>query len=260
MTTYTTEITSDKILSDNPIHQRLLKAYYLVAPYINGNLLELGCGEGRGVEIIAPKCDNYLGVDKIGTIIERLKGIYPDLIFKQMVFPPFGTLRDSSFDVVVSCQVIEHIKDDRTFLQEIYRVLKPGGTAILTTPNIKKTLTRNPWHIREYTARQMMDLASQVFDKVDIKGIQGSERLWDYYEKNKLSVRKIARFDVFNLQYRLPASMLRIPYDIMNRINRNRLKKQDYGLVTSISLDDYLLCNNPDDSLDLFCVMDKASN
>ncbi|MDA0193737.1 MAG: class I SAM-dependent methyltransferase [Bacteroidetes bacterium] len=260
MTPYTTEIASDKILSDNPIHQRLLKAYHLAEPYINGNLLELGCGEGRGVEIMTQKCDKYLGVDKIGGIIERLKVIYPNLDFRQMVFPPFETLPNCSFNVVISFQVIEHIKDDKTFLQEIYRVLKPGGKAILTTPNIKKTLTRNPWHIREYTARQMMDLASKVFDKVDVKGITGSGRLWDYYEKNKISVKNITRFDVFNLQYRLPASILRIPYDIMNRINRNQLKKQDDGLVTSINLDDYLICDNPDTSLDLFCVMEKAAN
>ena len=51
MATYTTEIASDKILSDNPIHQRLLQAYYLAKPYVKGDLLELGCGEGRGVEL-----------------------------------------------------------------------------------------------------------------------------------------------------------------------------------------------------------------
>lgn len=259
MTTYTTEITSDKILSDNPIHQRLLKAYYLAEPYIKGSLLELGCGEGRGVEILAPKCDNYIGVDKIGSIIEQLRIAHPALTFRQMVFPPFSSLMDNSFDVVVNFQVIEHIKKDGVFLREIYRVLKPGGTAILTTPNVKKTLTRNPWHVREYTARQLMDLAFPVFDDVKIKGITGSERLWEYYENNKRSVRRIMRFDVFNLQYLLPAPILRVPYDIMNRMNRNKLKNQDNSLVTSINQDDYLLCDNPDSSLDLFCILKKSS-
>ncbi|MDH3709015.1 MAG: SAM-dependent methyltransferase, partial [Cyclobacteriaceae bacterium] len=46
MATFTTEITSDSISSDNPIHQRLLTAYYLAQPYISGHLLEVGCGEG----------------------------------------------------------------------------------------------------------------------------------------------------------------------------------------------------------------------
>jgi hypothetical protein len=49
MATYTTEIASDKLVSDNPIHQRLLKAYIAAKPWISGKLLEVGCGEGRGV-------------------------------------------------------------------------------------------------------------------------------------------------------------------------------------------------------------------
>ena len=49
MTIYKTEITSDDIPSDNPIHQRLLKPYVVISEWVNGELLELGCGEGRGV-------------------------------------------------------------------------------------------------------------------------------------------------------------------------------------------------------------------
>ncbi len=260
MSTYTTEITSDQIPSDNPIHQRLLKAYYLAEPYIHGSLLELGCGEGRGVEILAPKCDEYLGLDKISEIISTLKIQFPHLQFEESVFPPFRSLNDNVYDVIVSFQVIEHIKDDGEFLKEIYRVLKPGGKVIITTPNIKKTLTRNPWHIREYTPDQLFDLTNSIFDKVEMKGITGSKKLWEYYEQNKKSVERITRFDILNLQYRLPAPLLRIPYDILNRVNRNKLQNQDNDLVLSISQDDYLLSDNPDSSLDLFCVLEKASS
>ena len=73
MATYTTEIASDKIVSDNPIHQRLLQAYYLAKPYAKGALLELGCGEGRGVELLAPLADSYLALDKIDEVIQSLK-------------------------------------------------------------------------------------------------------------------------------------------------------------------------------------------
>ncbi|MEL6561282.1 MAG: SAM-dependent methyltransferase, partial [Bacteroidota bacterium] len=65
MGVYTTEIASDKLVSDNPIHQRLLKAYYAAQPYIKGDLLELGCGEGRGVELLAPLANSYQAMDKI---------------------------------------------------------------------------------------------------------------------------------------------------------------------------------------------------
>ena len=138
MATYTTEIASDSIPSDNPIHQRLLQAYYLAKPYVKGDLLELGCGEGRGVELLSPLAQSYLALDKIQEVIDRLKEKHPKVDFQQAVFPPFQTLENDSFDSVVSFQVIEHIKDDKSFLKEIYRVLKPGGVAVLTTPNIKK--------------------------------------------------------------------------------------------------------------------------
>jgi hypothetical protein len=97
MATYTTEIASDKIPSDNPIHQRLLRAYYLAVPYIKGNLLELGCGEGRGVELLEPLADDYLALDKIQSVIDELKKKYPTLDFRQAVFPPFVGIADNPF-------------------------------------------------------------------------------------------------------------------------------------------------------------------
>ncbi|MDN5200720.1 class I SAM-dependent methyltransferase [Fulvivirgaceae bacterium BMA10] len=258
MATYTTEITSDKIVSDNPIHQRLLRAYYLAQPYVKGKLLELGCGEGRGVELLSPLAEEYLALDKIEEIIQKLSKTYPKVRFQQAVFPPFENVPDNEFDWIVSFQVIEHIKNDKLFLEEIHRVLKPGGKALITTPNIKMTLTRNPWHIREYTAQELSDLVKSVFGNVEMKGITGNEKVMEYYEMNKKSVRKITRFDIFNLQYRLPAALLRIPYDILNRMNRNSLKSSDNSLVSSIHQEDYLLSDDPDNSLDLFCIMEKV--
>jgi len=257
MATYTTEIASDSIPSDNPIHQRLLRAYYLAKPYIKGSLLELGCGEGRGVELLAPLANNYIALDKIQSVIDALKIKHPNLDFQQAVFPPFTKLEDNSFDTIVSFQVIEHVKADGEFLAEIHRVLKPGGKAILTTPNIKKTLTRNPWHVREYTADELTTLATKYFDKVEMKGVGGNEKVMTYYEQNKKSVQRITRFDIFNLQYNLPAPLLRIPYDILNRVNRNKLNTANTGLVSEIGHEDYLLVDNADTALDLFLILEK---
>jgi 2-polyprenyl-3-methyl-5-hydroxy-6-metoxy-1,4-benzoquinol methylase len=257
MGTFTTEIASDKLVSDNPIHQRLLKAYILAKDYIQGDLLEVGCGEGRGVEILSPLATSYLALDKITEVIEKLSHQYDNVKFKQAIVPPFKGIETNSFDVVVSFQVIEHIQDDRKFLEEIYRVLKPGGKAIISTPNIKKTLTRNPWHTREYTAQQLIDLCSSIFSKVEAKGVAGNEKVMTYYEANKKSVEKITRFDILNLQYRLPASILRIPYDIMNRLNRWLLKSNNSNLVSGITHEDYILSNSPEESLDLFYILIK---
>lgn len=256
MSVYTTEITSDQIPSDNPLHQRLLKAYYEAAPYVSGDTLELGCGEGRGVDIISSQASSYLALDKIPEVINKLSGEFPDLEFRQAVFPPVD-LPDESFDTVVNFQVIEHIKDDHLFLKEIARLLRPGGKAILTTPNNKMTLSRNPWHIREYLAGELKELGEKYFSKVEMKGIAGSDRVMEYHEKNRASVNRIMRWDLLNLQHNLPAWMLRAPYEYLNRRNRNGLKSGNDELVMSISQEDYFLRDQHEENLDLFAVMVK---
>ncbi|MHA7128162.1 class I SAM-dependent methyltransferase [Algoriphagus namhaensis] len=258
MATYTTEIASDKLISDNPIHQRLLKAYIAAKPWIKGSLLEVGCGEGRGVEILLPLAENYLGIDKIGEVIDSLRARFPETRFQQAVIPPFAQLEDSSFDTVVSFQVIEHIQADRLFLEEIYRVLKPGGKAIISTPNINHTLSRNPWHIREYKPTELAQLAGSIFDQVEAKGIGGNEKVWEYHAANRASVQKIMRFDILNLQHRLPAWILRMPYEVLNRLNRNKLHKEQGNAVVDISHEDYLLMDDPSEGLDLFYILHKA--
>ena len=80
-----------------------------------------------------------------------------------MKIPPLNNIEENSVDYVVSFQVTEHIQDDNSFLKEIYRVLKPGGSVILTTPNKLMSLTRNPWHIREYTTTEIKKLIKKVF-------------------------------------------------------------------------------------------------
>lgn len=257
MATYTTEIASDKLVSDNPIHQRLLKAYIAAKPMVSGNLLEVGCGEGRGVEVLLEKVESYLGLDKIEEVITSLKAKFPKVAFQQAVIPPFHNIASDTYDTVVSFQVIEHIEDDKLFLEEIYRVLKPGGKAIISTPNIRHTLSRNPWHIREYTAKELIKLSEGIFDKVNAMGIGGNDKVWSYHEENRKSVNKIMRFDVLNLQHKLPAAVLRWPYEVLNRMNRNKLHKQQGNAVTDISHEDYLLVDHPDQGLDLFYVLEK---
>lgn len=256
MAVYSTEIASDKISSDNPIHQRLLKAYYVAKDYVVGNLLEIGCGEGRGVELLAPLVTSYSAIDKIESVINELKLEHPTQTFAVGNIPPLP-YPDNHFDSVVSFQVIEHIKNDNLFLSEIHRVLKPGGTALLTTPNIKLSLSRNPWHIREYEAAELANKASTYFQSVQMLGITGNNKVMEYYENNKASVRRITKYDLLNLQYRLPAFMLKIPYEILNRMNRNKLQASADSLVTSIHHSDYLVSEEPESSLDLLLIVKK---
>lgn len=254
---FTTEITSDQLPSDNPLHQRLLKAYIAVENLINGNVLEVGCGEGRGIELIMRRAESYTAIDKIGEVISKLQIKYPKGSFSSVSIPPFEGIQSNSFDTVVSFQVIEHIQDDEFFLKEIERVLKPGGKAYLTTPNRLMTLSRNPWHIREYTAEELLSLAEGIFEKATMKGIGGDKKVMRYYENNKKSVDRIARLDFLNLQHRLPVGLLKIPYELLNRWNRNKLKNNDDALVASITHENYPVTESTPTALDLFLIVEK---
>lgn len=254
---YTTEITSEDIPSDNPIHQRLLKAYVVAQDYIRGDVLEVGCGEGRGIGLVLPKAKTYSAIDKIEPVIAKLRTKYPAGKFYSGNIPPLGPFTDNSFDVVITFQVIEHIGDDFNFLKEIHRVLKPGGLAIITTPNRPMSLSRNPWHIREYTGKELGDLCSKIFSRVDVKGISGNEKVMEYYERNRKSVQRIMKWDVFDLQHKLPAALLRIPYEMLNRRNRNKLKGSADELVMSINHEDYKQIESAENALDLLVFATK---
>lgn len=254
---FTTEITSEDIPSDNPIHQRLLRPYVLVKDWVSGDLLEVGCGEGRGIDLLMQNAKSYTAIDKIEEVVAKLKAKYPAGKFLSGNIPPLSHFADNSFDSVVSFQVIEHIQNDHLFLNEIQRVLRPGGKAWITTPNRPMSLSRNPWHIREYTGNELLNLARKMFSEAEMKGIGGNEKVMTYHERNRQSVQRMMRWDVFDLQHKLPASILRIPYEFMNRRNRNKLKDQSDDLVMSIRQDDYLLLDSAEQALDLFLIVKK---
>lgn len=254
---YTTEITSERITSDNPIHQRLFKAYVVAQDYVKGDVLEVGCGEGRGIELLTRQARSFTAVDKIKPVVDTLQKKHPSARIVSMNIPPLSGLADNAYDLVVSFQVIEHIQDDVLFLQEIHRVLKSGGTALLTTPNRKLSLTRNPWHIREYLPDELEQLARKFFNDTEMKGITGNQKVMSYYEENKKSVQRFTRWDILNLQHRMPASLLRIPYEILNRWNRNKLQSSGNELVRSIRHDDYLVTDDATHALDLLLILRK---
>jgi ubiquinone/menaquinone biosynthesis C-methylase UbiE len=255
----TTEITSAEIVSDNPMHQRLYFPYEEAAKMISGNVLELGCGWGRGVEKLIAAADQYTGLDKNTELINKLSNAYANHVFETASFPDLSRFQDNTFDFVVTFQVIEHIQDDKKFLEEAQRVLKPKGKIILTTINKSYSLSRNPWHIREYNTKELQSIMGKYFRTVDAMGVSGNDKVWDYYEKNKASVKKTMRWDILDLQHKLPAWMLRAPYEFMNRRNREKLMNQSSDNISTnnINWDDHFLCVDPDQSFDFFFVGTK---
>ena len=240
-------------VTDNFVFQRSKLAYVEAAKRVQGRVLEIGTGTGYGIDIIAPNVKRFVTMDK--TRSEEL-GVMPENVeFVEGVVPPLP-FADESFDCVVSFQVIEHIKRDREFVHEVRRVLKKGGKFIVSTPNRPMSLTRNPWHVREYTAEQFGDLLSEFTD-VEAMGVAGNERVWSYYEKNRESVERITRFDIFRMQWWMPRWVLQIPYDILNRLNRRRLHSEHRTLTENIAMEDYSLQRVDNKCFDLFYVATK---
>lgn len=257
MAVYTSEITSSDIQSDNPIHQRLFFGYFSSEKYVKGNVLEIGCGIGRGLEILLKKSKHYTAIDKNKELIEEHTANFPDSTFIYESVPPLSKIKTSSIDTVVTFHVIEHIQNHELFIDEIYRVLKPGGKAVITTPNKDLRIARNPWHVREYTANELERLVKRKFSLIETMGITGNQKILDYYQENKTAVNKLMRWDFLQLQYILPAFILRIPYDILNRRNRQKLMDNNTELSNSIDYTDYQLSNKPEKCLDHFYVMEK---
>lgn len=78
-------------------------------------------------------------------------------------------LPDNSFDCVVSVEVLEHVKEDKLFVEQVYRVLKPNGVFLMTTPNGDFVKNRNPDHVRHYKRSELYSLLSERFDNVSIE-------------------------------------------------------------------------------------------
>ncbi len=238
--------------SDNFVFQRSLLAYHKAAELISGDVLEIGTGSGYGIEVIAPHAARFVTVDKHRPDID-LDGVE----FREMTVPPLK-FPDASFDFVISFQVIEHIVEDKEFVREIHRILRPGGRFIVSTPNAPMSLTRNPWHVREYRPEELDALLRRSFKEVEQLGVAGNEKIMAYYEKNREGVRRITRFDILDLQHRLPRRLLQLPYDLLNRLNRRKLLKNNDSLTRSIRMDDYRIQEVTPDCFDLYYIARKV--
>ncbi|MBI1748037.1 MAG: class I SAM-dependent methyltransferase [Acidobacteria bacterium] len=94
-----------------------------VLPKLTGRVLDVGCG-GKPYEDWLPKATHHIGIDVVA-------GPKIDIVIAPQQSWP---LRTAAFDVVLCSQVLEHVADLPLVLDEIYRVLKPGGELVITMP------------------------------------------------------------------------------------------------------------------------------
>lgn len=99
---------------------------------IGGCTLENGCGIGMYVEHLSPFGGTVVGLEyDFERVLEAGKNS-PHMINAAGEFLP---LPSSTFDLILSHEVIEHVQDDRLAISEMVRVLKPGGRLLLFAPN-----------------------------------------------------------------------------------------------------------------------------
>jgi SAM-dependent methyltransferase len=97
-----------------------------------GDALDLGAGDGRlGADI---RADRLTVADVSAVALERARRRLPEVRAVELSPDAPLPLPDASFDLVLSAETIEHVRDVQRFLSEVRRVLRPGGTFALTTP------------------------------------------------------------------------------------------------------------------------------
>lgn len=135
----------------------------------SGRLLEVGCAAGFFLEAAKP----YFDVE--GVELSEYSSRYAREVAGHKVHT--GTLVSAghpadAFDVIVMSDVIEHLTDPRSVLEEAQRVLKPGGVLLISTGNVDSFLARRdlarwklmgpPWHLYYYSRRTIERLLASA--------------------------------------------------------------------------------------------------
>jgi SAM-dependent methyltransferase len=159
----TGERTVPGIPEENYWFRRHEAAYLWLAPYCAGAVvLEAGCGEGYGADLLAAGALLVCAVDYDEVTTAHVAKAYPRVraVRGNLAGLP---VRSSTVDVVANLQVIEHLWNQEAFLAECHRVLRPGGRLLVTTPNRitfspGRDTPLNPFHTRELAPSELDDL------------------------------------------------------------------------------------------------------
>lgn len=147
--------------------------YYFSYPYAKGRMLDIACGVGYGTSMVtkANKKDlsEVIGVDIDESTIQYAKGKYyhPLISYQQ------GDAVDSDlpsklgqFDTILSFETLEHIAAETQFLLNLYQMLKPGGTLVISTPfgRGRGKPTNEPFHVHQLTINEFKGLFHNYTD------------------------------------------------------------------------------------------------
>jgi SAM-dependent methyltransferase len=136
-------------------------------------VLDVASGAGFGLDMLGQAGARPIGVDYDAATLCDVHHQHPRarLLRADATRLPLG---DAVVDLAVSFETIEHVQDAQALVDEIRRVLKPGGRLVLSTPNRAfgppERHTNNPFHIREFTSDELRALLRSAFDDVHLYG------------------------------------------------------------------------------------------
>jgi ubiquinone/menaquinone biosynthesis C-methylase UbiE len=160
-----------------------LHRYYEAKKYLNlgDTVLDLACGSGYGSAILSEiKHSTIYGGDIEPEVIAQCKKDWANNLSLHFEVMDATKLRfdDHFFDKIISLETIEHLTGYRKMVAEFNRVTKPGGTVIISTPNIKISSPGgkiiNPYHTQEFTYDELKVILTAEFAEVIIYGQQYS--------------------------------------------------------------------------------------
>lgn len=202
----TGERTVPGVPHENYWFQRHVVAYRFAAARC-GDLavMDAGCGEGYGAAMLTGRAARVTGVELVPEVVAHARAAYPPARHPTLEFVEADLCRlplpDAAFDAVVSFQVIEHLPNIGGYLDEIRRVLKPGGEFLCATPN-RLTFTPdsdtpvNPFHVKEFTAAELAQCLGSRFRVKAMLGVHHGRRI--------RALERLARRPVTELQFDAP--------------------------------------------------------
>lgn len=115
--------------------QRFKRKLWLLTKFMRGKeFLDIGCNIGFGAEAARSYGLNATGIDLSPDAIDHAKKLFPDNQYYHMTSTQLAE-QGNTFDLILCCEVIEHLTDVHGFMASIKRLLKKDGLVYLTTPD-----------------------------------------------------------------------------------------------------------------------------
>lgn len=171
-------------------------------------VLDIASGSGYGTKILASQATKVFGVDVDEPSIKYAKKHYGADNIEYLVGDGEKIpLDDNTVDVVITFETIEHIPDYAKFLDEVKRVLKSDGLAVVSTPNDLEFAEGNHYHLHEFTYDELTGLL-----KRDFKNIESYyQAVWKYVaigSESTLTGEKLDTVPLLNLAPPKPSEYL----------------------------------------------------